>query len=255
MPSGRFLIINADDLGISPEVNRGIRIAHEKGVITDSSLLIRGPCNKEAIEMIKETPSLRVGLHIDLDLLLGWESPGKERLSRKELLLMMKDPYFSQRATEEIAGQITAFLDEGLTPSHIDTHHHIHGFPQIFVVLLEVMERYGIKALRFSRRGYHLIGREDILLTSETARWMERMLHGKGIFCPHYFIDPEFPFSFKELPEGITELMVHPSTGEEAWRKRDFEMLIDPLFMTTLGEEDIELISFSGSGFPLSSLT
>lgn len=244
MPPSRFLIINGDDLGISREVNRGIFVAYEKGLITDASLLIRGPYSDEAIEMIKETPTFRVGLHIDLDLLLGWESPGKERFPRQELLRMMNDPRYIRMIRKEIDEQIKAFLGEGLTPSHVDTHHHVHGFSQVFVLLLEVMERHGINALRFSRKGYYLMGREDIVLTSEEACWMEKMLHEKGIFYPHHFIDSPLSFSIKELPKGVTELMVHPSTGGELWRRKDFEMLMDPLFLTTLREEEIELISY-----------
>ncbi|MBW2039770.1 MAG: ChbG/HpnK family deacetylase [Deltaproteobacteria bacterium] len=251
MPSSRFLIINADDLGISSEVNQGIRIAYEKGVITDSSLLIKGPYSKESIEMIKGVPSFRVGLHIDLDPLLGWESPGKERYPRQELLRMMNDPDFASRVGEEIDKQITAFLEEGLTPSHVDTHHHVHSFPQILLPLVEAMVRYEIKAIRFCRKGYYLMGRQDITLTPEVACWMEKLLQEKGIFYPHHFIDPTFPFSLKELPQGITELMVHPSTGGEPWRRKDFEMLMDPFFATTLGEEGIDLISFSELGVSL----
>jgi predicted glycoside hydrolase/deacetylase ChbG (UPF0249 family) len=244
MVSARFLIINADDLGIAPEVNQAILSAHEKGIITDSSLLIKGPYSKDAIEMIKKIPSFRVGLHINLDPLLGWESPGKERFSRQELLKLMDEPDFARRVRKEIDDQITAFQDEGLIPSHLDTHHHVHGFPQIFLPLLEVMERYGIKAMRFSRKGYHLLSREDILLTSETTLWMEKMLRQKGIVYPDQFLDPHFPFSLKTLPEGVTELMVHPSTERESWRKKDFEMIMDPLFLTTLREQGVELRSY-----------
>ena len=255
MSSSRYLIVNADDLGISSEVNRGVFLAHEEGVVTDSSLLIRGPCSKEAFETVKHIPSFQVGLHIDLDALLGWESPGKERLPRQELLRLMNDPGFLRRVREDIDEQIRSFLDEGLTPSHVDTHHHVHGFPQIFWPLLEVMERYGIKTLRFSRNGYHLMGREDILITSQTASWMERTLHQKEIVCPDHFIDPLLPFSLKECSNGVTELMVHPSTGGESWRIKDFDMLMNPLFMTHLRQEGIELISFSDLRDSLSWLT
>ncbi len=253
MTPSRLLIINADDLGISPEVNLGIFTAHERGVVTDSSLLVRRPYSKEAIRTIRATPCFRVGVHIDLDPLLGWESPGRERFPHRDLLRMMDDPDFGKRVRNEIDGQISAFLKTGVTPSHIDTHHHAHGFPQIFIALLEAMERYGIKALRFCRNGYHLMGREDISLTTETARWMERELGERGIFYPHHFIDPALPFSLNGLPQGVTELMVHPSIGGEPWRRKDFDMLMDPRFMAAVGEEDIELISFPEAAASLSS--
>jgi len=245
MTPSRFLIINADDLGSSPEVNRGICVAHEKGVITDSSLLIKGPSAQEAIALIKKNPAFPVGLHIDLDPVLGWESPGRERLSRPELMQMLDDPDFSKKIRNGIETQITAFLDTGLTPSHVDTHHHVHGFPHIFECLLEAMDRYGIKALRFSNKGYTLLSREDITITTEQAQKMEGALREQGIAYPDLLIDPLFPFSLHELPDGVAELMVHPSMGGDEWRQRDFAMLMNPHFMKTVHDEGIKLISFS----------
>lgn len=195
--------------------------------------------------MAKNNPSFQVGIHIDLDPLLGWKSPGQERFTRQELLRIMEGPEFAKKVKKEIDEQITAFLDTGLTPSHVDTHHHIHGFPQIFEPLVEAMDRYGIMALRFSKQGYTLLDREDILITEEQAQEMEDALRKQGIAHPHLLIDPLVPFSLKEIPPGVTELMVHPSMGGDEWRHRDFEMLMDPLFMKTVHDEGIRLISFS----------
>jgi len=251
MTSSRFLIINADDLGISPEINRGIFVAHEKGVVTDASLLIKGPYTRQAIEMIKENPSFHVGIHLDLDPLLAWKSPGIERLPRLKLMEMMNEPDFVKRVKEEIDKQVTAFLHEGLIPSHIDTHHHVHGFPQIFEPLVEAMYRHGIRAVRFSKKGYALLGREDIRITAEQARWMEDALRERKILHPRHLIDPIVPFSLKEIPGGVTELMVHPAIGGDQWRQKDCEMLMDPLFMSTVRDEGVQLISFSDlASFP-----
>jgi predicted glycoside hydrolase/deacetylase ChbG (UPF0249 family) len=245
MTSSRFLIINADDLGLSPEVNRGIFTAYEHGVVTDSSLLIKGSCSQEAITMLRKNPQFPIGIHIDLDPLLGWGSPGKEKFTRQELNQLMNDPPVVKKIQREINEQIEAFFDTGLIPSHIDTHHHIHGFPRIFEPLIEAMDKYGIKAIRFNKTGYALMGRADILVTAETAQWMEETLCKKGILHPHLLIDPLFPFSLKEIPQGITELMVHPSSGGDVWRQKDLTMLTDPYFIQTVGEEGIGLISFS----------
>jgi predicted glycoside hydrolase/deacetylase ChbG (UPF0249 family) len=245
MTPSRFLIINADDLGISPEVNCGIAVAYEKGVVTDASMLIKGPYARQATEMIKKNPSFPVGIHIDLDPLLGWESPSIERLPRHELVEIMNEPDFIKKIRQEIDKQMTAFLDAGLIPSHIDTHHHVHGFPPIFDAIVEAMERHNIKAIRFSKKGYSLLGREEIALTAEQAQWMENTLHEKKIMHPDNLIDPIVSFSLKEIPTGVSELMVHPSISGDQWRQRDFEMLTDPLFMSTVKDEGIQLIGFS----------
>jgi predicted glycoside hydrolase/deacetylase ChbG (UPF0249 family) len=255
MTPSRFLIINADDLGISPEVNRGIVVAHEKGIVTDASLLIKGPYARQVMEMIKKDPSFPVGIHIDLDTLLGWESPGRERLPRQKLLEMMNEPDFIKQIKQEIDKQITAFLDAGLIPSHIDTHHHVHGFRPIFESLVEAMDRHNIKAIRFSKKGYSLLGRADISLTPSQAHWMEDTLRKKEIIHPQHLIDPIVPFSLKEMPQGVSELMVHPSMGGDQWRQRDFAMLMDPLFMSTVQAQSIQLIGFAELASSSSALT
>jgi predicted glycoside hydrolase/deacetylase ChbG (UPF0249 family) len=244
MTPSRFLIVNADDLGFSPEVNTGIFAAFEKGVVTDASLLIKRPYAQDAIKMLLKK-SFPVGIHIDIDSLLGWESPGKEKLSRQALLRIMDNHTFVRRVKKEIKEQIESFLDTGVIPSHIDTHHHVHGFPQIFKPLIEAMKRYRIHSIRFIKKGYFLMGREGIALTSETGQWMEDMLRAKGIAHPHHLIDPLLPFSLHELPSGVSELMVHPSSGGDLWRQKDFEMLMAPSFIETVQEEGIKLISFS----------
>jgi predicted glycoside hydrolase/deacetylase ChbG (UPF0249 family) len=159
---------------------------------------------------------------------------------------MMNEPDFIKRVKKEIDKQVMAFLEGGLIPSHIDTHHHVHGFPRIFELLIEIMDRYGIRAIRFSKKGYALLGRKDISITAEQAQWMEDALRERDILHPHHLIDPIFAFSLKEIPAGVTELMVHPSKGGDEWRQKDFEMLINPLFMRTVRDEGIQLISFSG---------
>jgi predicted glycoside hydrolase/deacetylase ChbG (UPF0249 family) len=255
MTPSRFLIINADDLGISPEVNRGIFIAYGKGVITDASLLIKGPYAQQALKMIKENPSFQVGIHIDLDPLLGWKSPGIERFPRQKLLEMMNELDFIRKIKHEVDKQMTDFLDAGLIPSHIDTHHHVHGFPQIFELLVEAMDSHGMKAIRFNKKGYALLGREDISITAEKAQWMEDALQKREIRHPHYFFDPISPFSLKEIPAGVSELMVHPSMGGDQWRQRDFEILVDPRFMSRVKDEGIQLIGFAELASIASALT
>ena len=39
----RYLIVNADDFGLSPGVNRGVVQAHERGIVTSASLMVRQP--------------------------------------------------------------------------------------------------------------------------------------------------------------------------------------------------------------------
>ena len=61
----RLLIVNADDFGMSEDVNRGILKAHFEGIVTSASLMVRWPDAAEAADYGRKHPGLSVGLHFD----------------------------------------------------------------------------------------------------------------------------------------------------------------------------------------------
>src|SRR5690349_13442158 len=62
----RRLIVNADDFGRSPAINRAILSAHREGILTTASLMVNEPACAEAVELAKANPSLGIGLHLSL---------------------------------------------------------------------------------------------------------------------------------------------------------------------------------------------
>src|SRR5262245_65160358 len=66
MSGEKYLIVNADDFGQSPGINRGIIEAHEHGIVTSASFMTRWPFAGEAASYSREHPKLSVGLHLDL---------------------------------------------------------------------------------------------------------------------------------------------------------------------------------------------
>ncbi|MBV8654677.1 MAG: ChbG/HpnK family deacetylase, partial [Candidatus Eremiobacteraeota bacterium] len=60
------VIFNADDFGISREVNEAIDIAHQRGVLRSASLMTGAPAFDDAVERARRLPSLAVGLHVVL---------------------------------------------------------------------------------------------------------------------------------------------------------------------------------------------
>ena len=57
------LIVNADDFGLSPEVNAGIIRAHRDGILRSASLMVAEPAARDAAELARENRDLDVGLH------------------------------------------------------------------------------------------------------------------------------------------------------------------------------------------------
>src|SRR5687768_1626346 len=64
--AARRLIINADDFGLSREVNAAVIRAHTAGVLTTASLMVNEEGFDEAVELARNHPRLGVGLHLSL---------------------------------------------------------------------------------------------------------------------------------------------------------------------------------------------
>ena len=62
----RFLVVNADDFGYSPGINRGILECHTNGIVTSTSCMVTGYAVEEAAAISADHPDLSVGLHWDV---------------------------------------------------------------------------------------------------------------------------------------------------------------------------------------------
>src|SRR5262245_55550677 len=102
--SDRRLIVNADDFGLSPETNRGIITAHEGGIVTSASLMVRYPAAIEAADYARRHTRLGVGLHLDLG---EWAFRGGEWVAL--YLVVAADDAGPVRAEAE--RQLAAFRD------------------------------------------------------------------------------------------------------------------------------------------------
>src|SRR5437870_11469633 len=120
MSGRRYLIVNADDFGQSPGVNRGIIEAHEHGIVTSTSLMVRWPAAAEAVEYVRKRPGFSLGLHIDL----GEWVYRDENWTPLYQVVPLDDV---AAVKEEISRQLAAFRNlAGRDPTHIDSHQHVH---------------------------------------------------------------------------------------------------------------------------------
>ena len=62
-----FLIVNADDYGLTREVSRGIRYAHQNGILTSTTAMMNVERAHEDLNLlVGETPELGIGVHLIL---------------------------------------------------------------------------------------------------------------------------------------------------------------------------------------------
>ncbi|GBR75423.1 cellobiose phosphotransferase ydjC-like family protein [Candidatus Termititenax persephonae] len=131
------IIINSDDFGISASANQAIAALHKKGVISSATLLVDLPYAKDAAELAKKQ-NIPVGLHFNLTLGPLAKYKGRADFERQLALGRVS----IRLLKEELARQYNKFLSFGLTPTHLDTHQHIHNWPLIFPVFARFAQKH-----------------------------------------------------------------------------------------------------------------
>jgi hopanoid biosynthesis associated protein HpnK len=156
----RRLIVNADDFGLTPGVNRAIIELHAAGLVTSTSLMARAGATDEAIEFARATPSLGVGCHVLLvdgqPVLPPEKIPSlvDARTGRFPnslttfLLRLFTGRIRAEEIEAEAAAQIAFLQQRGLRLTHIDTHKHVHIFSAALRPILRAAHAAGIHAVR-----------------------------------------------------------------------------------------------------------
>ncbi len=230
METKRSLIVNADDFGLSEGVNRGIIEAHERGIVTSASLMVRRDASSSAAAYARDDSRLSLGLHLDLG---EWSYDGEVWVQAYRVVPL------DDRAVvaEELARQLGEFRRlVGRDPTHLDSHQHVHRDEPVLSASLEIAHRLGVPLRHFSA-GIRYCGH----FYGQTAR---------GLPLPEAISVGSLIAILADLPLGLTELGCHPGrlTGEESpygsERSTEVDVLSDPRIRNYLGAEGIELRSF-----------
>jgi predicted glycoside hydrolase/deacetylase ChbG (UPF0249 family) len=154
------LILNADDFGLTPGVNRAIGELHSAGVLTSATLMANGAAFEDAVTIARTHPTLGIGCHIVLTDGIPVSPPetipsliGADRKSFRPSLLDFLQALFRGQIREddvarEALAQIQKLQRAGIKITHLDTHKHTHLFPTITRPLLNVAESTSIYAIR-----------------------------------------------------------------------------------------------------------
>ena len=153
------LIVNADDFGLTPGVNRSIAELYRAGALSSATLMATGAFFDDAVAIARANPGLETGCHILLvdgtPALPPHEIPSlcpDGKSFRTTLTTFVRDLLsFRIRASEIIAeacAQIRLLQRAGLHVSHMDTHKHTHLFPGILRPLISAAQSCGVSAVR-----------------------------------------------------------------------------------------------------------
>lgn len=226
----RYLIVNADDFGLSPGVNRGVIECAEKGILTSASLMVRWPAAAEAAEYARKNPAISVGLHVDLG---EWVC----RNGEWELLYKVVDTENAKAVAEEIHRQLEEFKRlVGRNPSHLDSHQHIHRTEPSRSVMLKLAAEMNIPLRGATPR------------LSYCGDFYGQGADGESY--PELLTVENFKKILTSLEAAITEIGCHPGYGDDLEspyckeRNQEIRVLCHPDTRANIESSGFELINF-----------
>ncbi len=155
------LIINADDFGLTPGINRAVIELHHAGVLTSATLMATGPAFDDAVRLARANPTLGIGCHLvfldgmplshpeSIPSLLGADG----KTFRPTLLdfaqAALRNTIRPADLARETAAQIQRLQRAGIDVTHIDTHKHTHILPPVARTILHIAQRCGVGPIRY----------------------------------------------------------------------------------------------------------
>ncbi len=235
------LILNADDFGLTPGINRAVAELHLAGALTSASLMAGGPAFDDAVRIALALPRLGVGCHVVLTDGVPVSSPetiptllGADGKSfRPKLTHFLRDLLLGRIRREEIEretlAQVRKIQRAGIRVTHLDTHKHTHVFPPVARALLRVMQTTSVAALRnpfepaHSRMQARLKRRLQIFLLSQFRAGFQRVIPPGlttdgtfGISATGSLNAVELRALLQQIPtHGTFELVCHPGYNDQ----------------------------------------
>ena len=154
--SMKKFILNADDLAKSEFHNKAVLDGYNKGLLLSTSIMANMPFYDEAINLVVKTcPNLSVGVHLNIiegkslitHLNLLVDNNDNFNNGYLKLLLKSQDKNFLLQVEKEFRAQIEKCLKD-FTPTHLDSHVHVHSIPEIFKIVAKLAVEYNIKQVR-----------------------------------------------------------------------------------------------------------
>ena len=203
----KFVVLTADDFGLSPAVNAATERLHRAGFVSQASLMVHEPHAAEAVEIARRNPRLGVGLH----LTLCSSSPARAGLRY----------FFDRRSHAALAATIRAQFERfralGLPPTYWDGHTHLHLHPTVLRLTLPIAAEFGFRCTRLVREPgppallpwifHRLSARAAPLLIARGIQFADRV---HGLRDTGRMTTAVFARLLENLPDGATEIYFHP---------------------------------------------
>jgi predicted glycoside hydrolase/deacetylase ChbG (UPF0249 family) len=218
------VVINADDFGYSSEVNKAIEHALRMGRISSATLMANGPSINEAIAMARQFPAASFGIHLNLTEFaplssgLGLQRAGLvdgDGMFLGNLRSLRPSPSLLQACFDELDAQIHFLQANGIQPSHLDSHHHIHTVAWLFPVIYGLQNKYRIRKVRNTMNVYSLRSERPLSLKLRIGKALWQAMNA---VCGS---------RFTQVFTGVHIFLENPTRKEFA-RARSIELMCHP---------------------------
>lgn len=243
----KSLVVNADDFGLNPAVNRGVLAAFRNGIVTSASVAASGEAFEEAMDMAKSAPGLDLGVHLtaveERPLRAGPSLAPGGRFPASAAGFAWRWVRGIIPAAEleaEFRAQIERVLSRGFSVSHLDSHCHVHLLPGCFRLTLKLAAEYRVPFVRVPRGAaawdgasawssprrfvrqmqlpvLELLSRLSRPAGAAAPRSAGRML---GVSAAGKLTREKLLALIRRAPAGLTELLCHPADARNPHHDR-----------------------------------
>ena len=287
------LIVNADDFGMTAGVNRAVVEACQHGIVTSTSLMATGLACEPGLELARQA-GLSVGCHVVLlegrPLLPPQAVPSLvtcgrdgQRVFRRGLGEFIGAATTGHLPAQEMAREATAQIRKlqqaGIAVTHVDTHKHVHVFPEVFRPLMRAARACGVRALRNpfeppqAMRWGEVLWRPSLWLRYLPVRTLRVFAaefrhyaawHGMatpdgtlGITLTGFLNEASLMELLRRVPDGTWELCCHPAYEDAPWKalgpkpgsgERERELFSSAALRKHVENLGIELMSYADLG-------
>jgi predicted glycoside hydrolase/deacetylase ChbG (UPF0249 family) len=272
----KYLIIHADDAGMSHSVNRATIDAMEQGIVSSASILVPAAWFPEFADYARKHPEKDYGIH--LTLTSEWEFYRWGPVAPREKVPSLIDEQGflwdnvelvarsvkAEDAAIELRAQIDRARQFGVPLSHLDTHMGaLFSRPDLLEVYVNLGVEYDLPVLMI-REITGPIGQAYPVLANRGRAMIERLQSRRLPLLDSIgqYYDPKshderhrlYVDFLRDLPPGVSELIIHCGydndelraiTDSSSRRDSDRRIFTDPATAALVKGLGIEVITWN----------
>lgn len=211
-----MIIINADDYGQNKKTNSAIVESFLKGYISSTTLMANMSGFDDACEKAK-MHHLENNIGVHLNLTAGNPLSDRIRSNTKfcddsgNFIRQRKNTFYLNKydkadVYDEYSAQIQKVISSGITPTHLDSHHHYHTELGLLALVCELAKAYNIPYVRLSRN----CGEGISMIKRAYKSFANHYIKYKGLSFIDYFGSVDDICKLDQIQSYKLEIMVHP---------------------------------------------